>query len=88
MDSVSIANLKDIGKLNLTFPSVYYTPMESVCHRTFMETSFASSDETVDGIFHFFRVGSGLILLFKSHSLLLPALVCLPCAKIYILIND
>lgn len=63
--SVSIANLKDIGKLNLTFPSVYFTPMESVHHRTVMETSVASSDKTVDGIFHFVRVGSGLILLFE-----------------------
>lgn len=75
MASVSVANLKDIGKLNVTFPFVYFTPMESVRHRTVMETSVASSDKTVDG--------SGLILLFESHSLLLPALVCLPCAKIY-----
>lgn len=48
-------------RLDLTFSSVCFTPVESVCHRTVMETSVASSDETVDGISHFFHVGSGLI---------------------------
>lgn len=59
--SVSIASLEDTGKLNMTFLPLYFTPMESVCHRTVMETSVASSDKTVDGISHFFHVGSGLL---------------------------
>lgn len=61
MHIVPIANLEDTGKLNLTCLPLYFTPMESVCHRTVMETSVASSDKTVDGISHFLHVGSGLI---------------------------
>lgn len=83
MHIVPIANLEDIGKLNMTCLPLYFTPMESVCHRTVMETSVASSDKTVDGISHFLHVGSGLIWIFDSNSLLLSALFCLPCAKIY-----
>lgn len=59
--SVSIASLEDTGKLNMTFLPLYFTPMESVCHRTVMKMSIASSDQTVDGISDFFHVGFGLI---------------------------